>query len=143
MPAPTDSWARLIGAIAWPAAILAIAWWLFEPIELAAKKLAARFETDDVEFGKWVKVTSTKGVATYSATAVTQQPNTPEAADVNHAEALLEYAAESEEQAIKVLEWIHNHVGPNFDVEAFFQDDAFAPKRSEAYIELIEGPKNG
>ena len=70
LPAPTDSWARLTGSIAWPAAILIIAWWLFEPLELAARKLAARFETDDVEFGKWVKVTSTKGVATYSATAV-------------------------------------------------------------------------
>jgi len=142
LPAPTDGWAKLIGAIAWPSAILLIAWWLFEPLELAARKLAARFETDDLELGKLLKVTS-RPVTTYSPDAVTQQPDTPEAADVNHAEALLEYAAESSEHVENVLEWIHDHAGAAVDVEAFFYDDAFAPQRKAAYIALVEGPKNG
>lgn len=142
LPAPSDSWAKLIGAIAWPSAILLIAWWLFEPLELAARKLAARFETDDLELGKFLKVTS-RPVTTYSPEAVSQQPDSPEAADVNHAEALLEYAAESGEHVENVLNWIFEHVGSDVDVEAFFYDDAFAPQRKAAYIELVEGPKNG
>lgn len=141
VPSPTEHFATLLGAFAWPLAILLVVWWLKRPIQHAATKLAERFEHDDVEVPGWLKVTN-KQVATYSPEAVAQQPAAPEKADVNHAEALLEYAS-NPGAANKVIDWIWNNVGSNCDIEAFFGDPMFAEEREAAYKELIEGPTNG
>lgn len=143
IPGPTEHWATILAAWAWPTAILIIAYWLRRPLTDAAHRLAKRFESDNIEVGSWLKVTADTQLKTLDQQSVTEAPDTPEAKDARLIEALLEYAGESEANVDRLLDWIEAHGGTTLSVEAFLTEDRFAEQRKMAYKELIEGQANG
>ena len=143
IPGPTEHWATILSAWAWPTAALIIAWWLRKPLSEAAHKLAQRFEKDKVEIGNWLKISADTPLTTLDQQAVTEEPGTVEAADVRIIEALLEYAGESGEHAGRLVDWISTNAGPTLHPEDFLLEPNFADARKLAYKELIEGQANG
>ena len=141
IPGPTEHWATIIAALAWPVAALIIVYILRKPLASAAGKLADRFEKDDIEIPGFLKVTGNVPLSTLKQGAVTEQPGTPEEADAKLVESLLEYAGESSANALKFLAWIESNVGPSQDPEAFLSETGFAEQRKKAYQELTKGDR--
>ena len=136
LPGPTEHWATIIAALAWPVAALVIVYILRKPLASAASKLADRFEKDDIEIPGFLKVTGNVPLSTLREGAVTEEPGTPEAHDAKLVESLLEYAGESAGNALRFLEWIETNIGPNQDPEAFLSETGFAEQRKKAYQAL-------
>lgn len=141
VPGPTEHWATIIAAVAWPVAAMAIVYMLRKPISLAAGKLANRFESDDIEIAGFLKVTGGVPLSTLKKGAVTEDAGTPEERDAKVVESLLEYAGDSEINALRLIEWVESHAGPHQDVEAFLDETSFAELRERAYQTLIEGDR--
>jgi hypothetical protein len=137
LPGATEHWASTLGSIAWPAAALLMVWWLREPVALAASKLAARFEKDDVEIG-FLKVTNAS-LITLDEGAAAGRPATPESEDAIIVERLLEFAAESDENAGKLRDWISTEIGPTWDAEEFLSDDRYRDHRTRALQAMTGG----
>lgn len=131
IPGPTEHWAAILSSLAWPLAALLIVFWLREPVALAARKLAARFATDDVELGSFLRVTNASLVALDQGSAGTGA-TTAEARDAATVERLLEFAAESDENAGKLKDWISAEIGPTFDAEEFLGDERYREHRTRA-----------
>lgn len=143
LPAPTEHWAAILSAWAWPISALLIVYALRKPVKAAADRLAKRFEKDNIELGNWLKVSSDTSITTLDQDAVTEESGTPEAADVKLVEGLLEYAGESDEKAMALLRWIESHAGLLVDPEDFLTEPQFAEQRQLAYKTLVEGKSNG
>lgn len=149
LPGPTEHWATIIAAAAWPAALLLIVYWLRAPVAYAAASLARRFEKADLEIAGLVKLKDPHHVTDLKPDAATAKPDKPaqeppvadtaEARNAAIVRALLEYAAESSERAGRLKDWIIAHGVPISDVEAFLSDPPFASLREQAYKELVEG----
>lgn len=138
VPGPTEHWATIISALAWPIAALLITFMLRNPITRAADKLADRFENDDIEVPGFLKITGNVPVSTLKEGAVTEQPGSPEEEDAKIIESLFEYAGEAHENVDRLLEWIGTEFGFDFDAEAFLSERGFAEQRKRAYLELVK-----
>lgn len=143
VPGPTEHWATILSAWAWPIAALVIVYWLRRPLGQIANTLAARFQKDDVEIAGWLKLSAERTLSTLDTEAAAENPNDGERKDARIIEGLLEYAGESGANALKLLGWIANHGGPISDPEEFLTGADFAEKRELAYQELVEGKFNG
>lgn len=139
IPGPTEHWATIIAAWAWPIAALIIVYMLRKPISRAAEKLADRFENDDIEVPGFLKITGNVPLSTLKKGAVTEEPGTPDEEDAKVVESLLEYAGDKLENSVKLLDWIESEFGYEQDAEAFLYETSFAESRKKAYLELIEG----
>ena len=139
IPGPTEHWATILSAWAWPTAILIAAYRLRSPILRAADRLAERFGRDDIELGSFLKIAKTTPLTTLDRDAVTEERGTSEAHDVTLVEALLEYAGESDAHAARLLNWISEHGGAALDAEDFLTKPDFAELRKRAYAEFVGG----
>jgi hypothetical protein len=137
VPGPTEHWATILSAWAWPISLLLAIYHLRSPLRSAADRLADRFAKDDIEIGSWLKLTTHTSLATLDQNAVTEEPGTPEAKDVRIIEALLEFAGDSDAQANRLLAVISEHGGPELDVEEFLTEKRFADLRNKVYVQLI------
>ena len=142
IPGPTEHWAAILAAWAWPTALLIAVFYLREPLRRAADKIAERFDGDDIEVGSLLKITKNTSVTTLDEGAVTKATGTVEERDATVVEALLEFAGESDAHANRLLGWIAEYGGATLDAEDFLTDINFANLREKAYIELV-GAKNG
>ena len=139
IPEPGENLASIIGSLAWPVAVLIVAWWLRDHINGAAAALARRFEKDDVELGGWLKVTKETTLNNLDQSAATSNLDSPESDDAKIVEELLEYAGDSDEKAAKLRDWISQAFGTTFDPEEFLTNPRFAADRKKSHDSLVKG----
>ncbi len=136
VPHPTEHFASILGSMAWPLAILAIAWIIRAPLKIAAGALARRFEHDDIDLAGYLKLSKGTHLATLDKVAASVDANSAEAKDVEVVEALLEYAGESDVHAERVMNWISSNLGSTFDPEVFLNAKGLADMRAQALREM-------
>ncbi|WP_296719660.1 hypothetical protein [Erythrobacter sp.] len=139
IPGPTEHWATIIAAWAWPTAALTIVYMLRAPISTAAQNLAERFRNDDIELPGFLKVTGGVPLSTLKEGAVTEEPGTPDEDDAKVVESLLEYAGDTFEKFANLRAWIDAQLGADQDAEAFLYEKSLADTRRRAYEELVKG----
>lgn len=143
IPGPTEHWATILDAWAWPTAFLLVAFWLRDHIAHGVGKLASRLERDNIQIGNFLKITAETEVTTLDQRAVSDRPDAPESEDARIVEGLLEYAGESAEHAGRIVDWIAKRAGPALEPEEFLVEPNFAELRRLAYTEIVEGQANG
>jgi hypothetical protein len=136
IPQPTEQFAIIVGSLAWPLVILAIAWIIRAPLASAASALARRFEHDDIDLAGYLKLSKGTQLATLDKVAVSVDANSAEAQDAEIVEALLEYAGESDVHAERVMNWISSNLGSTFDPEVFLNAKGLADLRAQALHEM-------
>lgn len=136
-PTPDEHFAGMIGDLGWPLAVLFIVWLLRRPIRRAAYLLAERMKSDDLKIGGFIEINSVSFNPLDAQSASQHVEVAPVAADVDATESLLEYAGLSEENADRLLRWIAERHGGDFDPEVFLTEPRFANERHDAYIELV------
>jgi hypothetical protein len=136
VPHPTEHFASIVGSLAWPLVILAIAWIIRAPLKSAAGALARRFEHDDIDLAGYLKLSKGTQLATLDKVAASVDANSAEAQDAEIVEALLEYAGESDAHADRVMNWISSNLGSTFDPEVFLNAKGLAAMRAQALREL-------
>ena len=139
-PPPEEHFASMIGDLGWPLAVLLIIWLLRQPITRAAHILAERMKTDPLKIGGFFEIgVATSFEALDRAIAATHVDVANVGDEVDYIETLLEYVGRSEENEIRLLNWIAHRHGSRLDPEEFMNDDRFASDRRQAYIEVVEG----
>jgi hypothetical protein len=136
LPGPTEQWATILSALAWPLAALVILLWQRAPIALAAGKLANRFERDDLEIAGFLKVTNSR-FTNLAEHAIQQGAGPTETEDIRIVKSLLEFAAESDANAGRLRDWISAEFGPTSEPEAFLSEARYAEARKRAKKALI------
>lgn len=142
IPGPTEHWATIAAAWAWPAAALVIAWWLRGPLGRAAHRLAERFSTDDISlWGLSVSKDDRKIPLDRDEARERSSSFSPE--DVEIIEGLYEFAGNTSERAGRLMDWIAANIDPKLHPLDFLSEPAFAPERKAAYIALVGTEHDG
>jgi hypothetical protein len=140
VPGPTQHWASILSAWAWPVAALVIVYWLRLPLTRAAGALANRFGTDDLDLWGLKMTSGDSQIPLDRIIAAKESSFAPE--DVEIIERLYEFAGDAKENAGRLEDWISKNVDPRLDPIDFLSEPVFARERQAAYEALVE-KKNG
>lgn len=127
-PPPTEHFASLLGALAWPSALLLVVYTFRRPLRTAAYYLARRFKTDKLKAGIF---------EVDAATSLIPLKELDRGQMVM--ERLWEFAGASDDNWDRLLSWIARNIAAGVELEDFLAESIFAPERELAYTELVEG----
>jgi len=134
IPAPTQSWADIIGHISWPIMVLFLILRFRAFLRTFLQTLADRLVTDDVKIGPF-ELTANSEVLVLDANEL--DPSSEFTGDdVTHIEALFEFMGEKGNEA-RISQWLNENGLQTLDIVDFLTEAIYADRRAEAYKALI------
>ncbi|MEO6717096.1 MAG: hypothetical protein ABIM50_07590 [Novosphingobium sp.] len=142
LPAPTQHFATVLSAWAWPSVVLIIAYFLRNNLGKIAEALAERMRSDHIKVGNFLEMTRNTNVIPLDEDAVADEighfgASGVVTSDVKVIERILEFVGEGEANAYRLMDWIAANVDPNLDPVDFLGEPHFANDRKAAYNSLI------
>lgn len=136
IPGPTESWAAIIGDLAWP---VAIAWGVVRfrhSLRRLIEILIIRFRHDDLGIANVLSITR-------NSTLVPLESRGDDAGtDAAVTERLLEYLGEAD-NVTHIQTWLNQQGRQALDIVEFVTRSEYADLRLNAYRALIEGGEHG
>jgi hypothetical protein len=136
LPAPTETWADIVGHLAWPALVLflVIRYRIF--LRRLSLILVDRLETDHIKFG-WFEIRPNDQVIVLDPEDAADSSLQFEPVDIQRIERIFEFI-NTEENFDVLREWMNKTLGPALDIEEFTTLPAYARERERAFAE-VEG----
>ncbi|PDH65698.1 MAG: hypothetical protein CNE89_11040 [Sphingomonadaceae bacterium MED-G03] len=134
LPAPTETWADIVGHIAWPIVVVFLVLRFRIFIRSILSTLLDRLKTDDVKVGVF-EITKGSTVINLDPQSTEESTFSLEPEDVQRIESIFEFMA-TDEGAYQVIDWVNNRFGEEFDIEDFLTLPDYANDREEAFNEI-------
>ena len=140
VPAPTDSWAKIIGDLAWPALVGFLVLRFRSQLGEFANTLATRAKSDqNVRLGPFAFERGNE-VVILDRAGVQESTETFEPDDIEIIEALYEFVADKAgSDALKA--WISANLDPPIQLDEFLTSPEYAIERSSAYRDMEVGER--
>lgn len=135
IPAPNDSWAEIIGHLAWPVTIAWVILRFRHSIRRLIEILIIRFKSDDLGIANVLTVTR-------NSTLVPLDSGSDGDTDAYITERLLEYLSEHSNFAT-VQQWLNQQGRQALDIVEFITESEYADLRARAYRALVGGGGSG
>ncbi|MBT2246181.1 hypothetical protein [Sphingobium sp. BHU LFT2] len=136
IPAPTQTWADILGHMAWPAVTVFLVFRFRISIRRMLNILIERFKTDHVKTPLF-ELTPNSQVMVLDPDEVDESTDHYESADIQRIEAIFAFIG-TEDGWEKISRWINQNFGQTLDIEDFVTSPDHAKDRERAFIE-IEG----
>lgn len=134
IPAPTQSWADIIGHIAWPGVVLFLIIRFRIYLRTFLQTIADRLVTDDVKIGPF-ELTANSEVLVLDADEIDPGGEFT-GDDVTHIEALFEFIADKGNET-RIFQWLNENGLHTLDIVDFLTEAIYAEPRAKAYEALI------
>ena len=135
IPAPTASWASIIGSIAWPGTILflVIRFRLF--LKRFLDTLASRLQTDHFKFGPF-EITPNSQVISLDPEHFEESTEDYTPDDIQRMESLFEFISNASGFR-RLAAWVNQNVEESLEISDFLTDQKYATERERAYQALV------
>lgn len=137
IPAPTDTWAAIIGSLAWPGVLLFLVIRYRRYLRSFLDTIATRLQTDHVKLGPF-EFTPKSEVIALDPEDVDESTEHYDPADIERIERLFEFISDASGFG-KLRAWVNENVEDALNIGNFLTDPDYATHREEAYRILIEG----
>lgn len=136
LPEPTETWASIIRASAWPACLVYfLSCYRGHIIELL-DTLAQRFKKDNVKLGPF-EITANAEILDLRPDDQGGSTEIFTREDIRHVGSLLEFIAEPAKR--HTLDgWVRENVGPQVSADSFLTEAVYATQRQQAFQALID-----
>lgn len=135
LPAPTDSWAQIVRAVAWPLVLFYFLSRYRGHVRRVLDTMAERLKKDKVKLGPF-ELTSDSQVITLDPEDVNESTETFTAQDVERIERFFEFITEQANFG-RLADWVSQNVDPNLDIGSFLTEPPYANQREQAFQALI------
>lgn len=136
LPAPTDSWASIIGSLAWPLMMLLLVFRFRRFIRHFLWVIADRLERDHVKLG-WFEIRANDQVTVLDSSGSGESTLEFSPEDIDRIEGIFEFIDDAE-NFDKLEAWLNQTYGGALEIESFLTLPAYASQRAQAYTE-VEG----
>lgn len=136
LPAPTNSWAAIIGSLAWPAVVLFLVIRFRRFISRFLWVIADRLERDHVKFG-WFEIRANDQVTVLDPDESSESTLEFDPLDIERIERIFEFIADAANYD-RLVQWLNKTYGNTLDIEDFLTLPEYASERERAFEE-VEG----
>ncbi len=136
IPAPNDSWAEIIGHIAWPTLALFLIFRFRRFLSTLLLAIADRIRTDHVKIG-WFEIRPNDQVIVLDAEEAAESTLELDPSDIQRIERMFEFLDDGD-NFWRLVKWIETDVSQTVDIEDFLTLPIYASDRARAF-EQVEG----
>ncbi|MBY0519935.1 MAG: hypothetical protein K2P79_05865, partial [Sphingomonas sp.] len=136
IPAPTETWASIIGHLAWPAVTLFLIVRFRAYLRLILDTLVSRLPHDNLKFGPF-EMTANSEIYVLDPDEADESTYRYETEDIQRIERLFEFISKTENYD-KLRSWLNQNVDRKLDVGDFLTLPTYANERQRAVTELAE-----
>lgn len=136
IPAPNDSWAEIVGHLAWPLLALFLVYRFRGFLSKFLLTIADRIRTDHVKFG-WFEIRPNDQVLVLDAEDASESTSEFDPSDIQRIERMFEFMAD-EDNFWRLMKWVETNVNSNLDIDDFLTLPIYDKDRERAF-EQVEG----
>lgn len=138
LPEPTDTWADIIKALAWPLVLFYFLSRYRGHVRRVLDTVADRVRTDHrIKMGPF-ELTAGAQVISLRPEDASESTELFTSEDVKRIDSILEFIAEPANRD-SLVEWVRQNVGPTVTIDSFLTDSTYVTQREQAAQALLGG----